>query len=159
MKEKNKISSLIAEIHKTLSILEKIEKYYKEFKQNEFINFGKNRTTAIVMAEIFVNYYTCMETLFLKISQFFENDLQKDKWHSDLLNKMTLEIPEIRNAVISEKTFHILQEFLRFRHFKRYYVEFEYDWDKLEFLEKKFDELKPLIHSELDDYNNFLKSI
>ena len=54
---------------------------------------------------------------------------------------MTLEIPEIRNAVISEQTFHILQEFLRFRYFKRYYVEFEYDWDKLEFLEKKYDKL------------------
>ena len=49
---------------------------------------------------------------------------------------MSLEIEGVRIAVISNETHSILLEFIKFRHFKRYYLEFDYDWDKLEYLEK-----------------------
>ncbi len=45
---------------------------------------------------------------------------------------MILEIEGVRKAVISDETYSNLLEFLKFRHFKRYYFEFDYDWDKLE---------------------------
>jgi len=108
------------------------------------------------MAEILVDFYTCLETLFLRISRFFENNLQTDKWHSDLLHKMTLEMNKIRPAVLSDKTYQLLNEFLKFRHFRRYYFEFEYDWEKLEFLESKYRQVKPLLHKDLQSFREFL---
>ena len=35
------------------------------------------------------------------MSQFFENRLAPDRWHSDLLEKMTLEVPGIRQPLIA----------------------------------------------------------
>jgi hypothetical protein len=52
-----------------------------------------------------------------------------------------------------------LKEFMRFRHFKRYYFEFEYDRDRIGFLEKKFRLVLPLIKKDLDAFDLFLKAL
>ncbi len=159
MKENELIAALVEEIRKSRIMLGKIDSFYKEFKDNDLTLIGKKRASAIVMAEIMVDFYTCLETLFLRISQFFENILEKDKWHSDLLHKMTLEIEGARKAVISDETYSILLEFLKFRHFKRYYFEFDYDWDKLEFLEKKYRQVKPLLDEDMKSFVGFLNKL
>jgi hypothetical protein len=159
MKENELIAALVEEIRKSRIMLGKIDSFYKEFKDNDLTLLGKKRASAIVMAEIMVDFYTCLETLFLRISQFFENILEKDKWHSDLLHKMTLEIEGARKAVISDETYSILLEFLKFRHFKRYYFEFDYDWDKLEFLEKKYRQVKPLLDEDMKSFEGFLNKL
>lgn len=82
----------------------------------------------MVVAEFMVDYYTCLETCFFRISQLFENHLSPDRWHADLLEKMTLSMPDIRVAVIPEPVAADLNELMKFRHFRRYYFELEYDW-------------------------------
>lgn len=159
MREKEIVAELMGEIGKTRIILEKIDSFYREFKSSDFRVLGKKKSSAIVIAEIITDFYTCTETLFLRISRFFENSLQQEKWHSDLLHKMTLEIPGIRKAVLSERTYMILLEFMKFRHFKRYYFESDYDWDKLEFLEKKYSEVKELLQKDLNDFEAFLNEL
>ena len=52
--------------------------------------------------------------------------------------QMTLTIPEVRPRVISDATFAALSELRRFRHFKRYYFSFDYDWDRLELVRSKY---------------------
>jgi hypothetical protein len=47
---------------------------------------------------------------------------------------MTLEKKGIRPRVISDETHRLLTELMRFRHFKRYYLALDYDWEKLRFL-------------------------
>jgi len=159
MKENELIAALVEEIRKSRIMLGKIDSFYQEFKDNDLTLLGKKRASAIVMAEIMVDFYTCVETLFLRIAQFFGNTLRKDKWHSELLHKMILEIEGVRKAVISDETYSILLEFLKFRHFKRYYFEFDYDWDKLEFLEKKYRQLKPLLEEDLKNFEGFLNKL
>ena len=159
MKENELIAALVEEIRRSRIMLGKIDSFYQEFKDNDLTLLGKKRASAIVMAEIMVDFYTCLETLFLRISQFFENILEKDKWHSDLLHKMILEIEGVRKAVISDETYSILLEFLKFRHFKRYYFEFDYDWDKLEFLEKKYRQVKPLLDEDMKSFVGFLDKL
>ena len=159
MKENELVAELVEEIRKSRIMLGKIDSFYQEFKDNDLTLLGKKRASAIVMAEIMVDFYTCVETLFLRIAQFFGNTLRKDKWHSELLHKMILEIEGVRKAVISDETYSILLEFLKFRHFKRYYFEFDYDWDKLEFLEKKYRQLKPLLEEDLKNFEGFLTKL
>ncbi|MBN2542151.1 hypothetical protein JXI42_04740 [bacterium] len=159
MSENREIADLRKEINKTVSVLSNIDAFYKDFLEKTLPLLGKNQTSAIVQAEIFTDFYTCLESLFLKISAFFENELKKNGWHKDLLHKMTLEIRETRIPVISDKTYSILLEFLKFRHFKRYYHEFDYDWDKLEYLQKKYIQVNELFKNDVERFSNFLAEL
>lgn len=50
---------------------------------------------------------------------------------ADILDKMVLEKKGIRPRVFSDESHRLLAELMRFRHFKRYYPELDYDWEKL----------------------------
>jgi len=150
--------TLIAEIRKSREVLDRITKYY----ENQFAPLPRRPETtenAIVLAEVINNYYTCAETIFLRISQHFENSLTSENWHKDLLRKMTLTIPDIRPQVVDEHTFTDLEELLRFRHFHRYYLEFNYDWERLRAVESRFVAArKPLDHA-LDEFERYLLEV
>jgi hypothetical protein len=150
---------LIEEIDKTEKILAEIRSFYKTYKTNDQALLGKGRSAGIILAEILTDYYTCLETLFLRISRHFENNLQTDRWHADLLHKMTLKIEGTRIPVITDLAGAILEELLRFRHFRRYYFQFDYDWDKLEYLEKKFLELENPLRTDLNRFKQFLADL
>ena len=159
MSVNNQVSTLIGRLDKCNKILLKQENEYALFLKDDFPLLGKKNTTAMIMAEFITDYYTCLETLFLRISQFFENNLSDARWHSDLLEKMTLNICGVRESVISDKTYAILVELMKFRHFRRYYFEMEYDWDKLDYLKKKFEELPKDIRIDLDHFKLFLEKL
>ena len=149
----------MAEIDKTLQLAGETHSFYQQVCKNELTQLGKSRATAMILAQILENYYTCMETLFFRISQYFENSLQPTKWHSDLLDKMTLHIPGIRPLVLSRETYGYLRELMRFRHFKRYYFELDYDWKKLDYLSNCMEEAARTIPPELIAFKDFLKAI
>ena len=159
MSEHDAILELLARIEKTQSLLKRVVNEYRQFLDGDFKIMGKKNTSAIVIAELMVDYYTCSETLFLRISQFFENQLSADRWHSDLLEKMTLHIEGIRDPVLEEKTAKQLGELMRFRHFRRYYFELEYDWDKLDYLQKIFNQVVDNLPSDLKKFDVFLRKL
>jgi len=70
-----------------------------------------------------------------------------------------LRIPDIREAVISDETFVLLDEFRRFRQFKRYYFSMDYDWDRIDYLTKKFDQLSRRYPNELKIFSAFLERL
>ncbi|RMF54666.1 MAG: hypothetical protein D6748_16120, partial [Calditrichaeota bacterium] len=139
--------------------LEEIHNFYQRVHTHEMKLLGKTQSTALIIAQIIENFYTCIETLFLRISQFFENSIASEKWHKDLLDKMTLHIEGIREAVISEGTYKNLLEIMRFRHFKRYYFELDYDWEKLDFISAKFEKAYSSLKKDLQKFINFLERL
>ncbi len=147
---------LLSELRKTVSQINRISKYHKEFRIDFPIGQNHKQYDLVILADIITDYYTCLETLFVRISKFFENNLEQDRWHKHLLEKMQIEIPGIRNAVLSEECFFLLNEFLRFRHFKRYYYDYNYDADKMQFLEKKLLQSIPLVERDLQKFDDFL---
>ena len=153
------VAMLLGQIGKSESVLKRITEEYDTFLETDFKLLGRKSTSAIVIAEYLVDYYTCLETLFFRISQFFENNLKKERWHADLLEKMTLQIEGVREPVISDHTQAILSELMKFRHFRRYYFELNYDWDKLGYLQKKFGEVRELIHEDLNDFKFFVRKL
>ncbi len=153
----NDLSLLIGEIRKTIIQLNKMNQKYVNFseKRNDF----PDNFDLIVLAEIITDYYTCLETAFLRISKAFENNLEKYRWHANLLERMIVEIPGVRKALLTDKTYDLLKEIMRFRHFKRYYFELDYDKDRIDFLEKKYNEVVPLVLQELELYITFLQKL
>ncbi|MCY4628062.1 MAG: hypothetical protein OXE58_10935 [Acidobacteria bacterium] len=126
---------------------------------DEINRLGRTPVSALIIAGLLENYYTCVETIFLRISQHFENRLGPERWHQDLLQKMTLDVEGVRAAAISEAAFAPLLELLRFRHFKRYYFELEYDWDRLDFLVVKLRQAHPLVTRDLARFRGFMDAL
>ena len=126
---------------------------------HEIVRLGKTPMSALIVAGLLENYYTCLETIFQRISQYFDNDLDPERWHSDLLQKMTLEIDGVRAAAVSQEAFSPLFELLKFRHFKRYYFELEYDWDRLDFLVAKLSQAHPLVLHGLERFERFMSAL
>ncbi|MCF7944581.1 MAG: hypothetical protein K9L75_03480 [Spirochaetia bacterium] len=155
----SRIQELLGLIQKNSSHLEKIIKLLDKVYVDDIPKIGKTQSSALMIAGILDNYYTCLETVLFRISQVFENNLDQSKWHKALLDKMNLSIEGIRPAVVSDANYNRLLELLKFRHFRRYYFEMEYDWDRIEFLEKKLYEAHPHVLEDLRIFSDFLRRI
>ncbi len=159
MSREAELRTLISELQKGQAVLQKVVAFYEAYLARTRQLSERTAEQAIVLADVFASYYTCLETMFVRVSQFFENSLTRDKWHQDLLHKMTLRIDGIREPLLSDATAECLAELLKFRHFKRYYFEFDYDWDRLDFVRKKFDQARPVLGADLDRFMLFLRQV
>jgi hypothetical protein len=153
------IQVLISELEKGGTVLARIHDFYQDYLSRTDDARARLTEQAIVIANSLSGWYTCLETQFLRISRCFENSLAADRWHQDLLDKMTLDLPGIRPAVIQSDTAALLGELLRFRHFHRYYFEFAYDWDRLELVQNKYTQVQPLLDRDLRKVRDFLHAL
>jgi hypothetical protein len=159
MKDRKAVPALIGEIEKHRIVLQRLVSFYLDFtaKHPEWSRIDTE--TAMAAAQLFGNYYTCIETIFFRISSFFENNLEKGRWHAHLLERMQCAIPGERPAVIDDRTGADLMEFLKFRHFTRYYFEFDYDREKLAFLGNKFNRTAEAIEVDLRAFISYLHEL
>lgn len=155
----NNIAELISIIQKQLVFANRIHDAIQKAIEQDVPCLGRTSNAAIMIAGLVENYYTCLETAYQKISQHFENHLSTERWHSELLEKMTLNIEGIRIPAVSEKNYKHLVELQRFRHFKRYYFELDYDWLRIDFILKQLEEAHTHAQSDLNRFVEFLKSL
>lgn len=153
------VVTLIAHLEKHLHLLDQVMGDIKAAEETDIPKLGKTSRAGVLVAGLLENYYTCAETMFFRISQFFENNLSKNRWHKDLLEKMTLEIESVRPRLISDETYTDLSELMRFRHFKRYYFGSAYDWVRLEELVLRVKRTHPALIREITTFLEFLQEI
>ena len=78
-------------------------------------------------------FYSGLERIFELIASSVDSRMPTDKeWHKDLLYQMAQEVPQVRPAVISEKSRSRLDEFRGFRHVVRNVYTFKFDPEKVE---------------------------
>ncbi len=88
MKEINPdFAVLIAQGQNTIKILEQNRKIHADFRQKEFVILGKSTYAAMVLSQIFVDFYTCLETFLFRVSQEFENNLRREIGTKSCYNK------------------------------------------------------------------------
>lgn len=150
-----KHKTLLNEIVHTERVLARLVDFYNSYTGSDDFQ-RKGIEQAIVVSDTLEKYYTGLETIYLRISRHFENHLASGRWHSDLLQKMLIEIDGIRPAVVSEQAYPLLVELMKFRHFRRYYYDLNYDWDRLDFLHKKFLQAVPLVVEDLRLFKQFI---
>jgi len=158
MKE-NDPKVLLGELENGLKVLSEMYDFFEQCLSEDVPKLGRNRSAAVLIAGIIDNYYTGLETMFFRISQFFENSLSKNRWHADLLQRMRVSIKDERIEVIKDETFSCLDEIRRFRHFNRYYYDLNYDWDRIDYLIKKMRQVNPLVADDLKDFTDFLNNL
>lgn len=153
------IRVLDGEIDKAVSVLQRISSKLAAFEHEHLAREEATQEQAMIVAHYLSNYVTCCETVFLRVSRHFENNLPGECWHQALLEKMALDIPGIRPALIDDALRADLLELLKFRHFTRYYFELDYDWEKLRFLLGKFHEIRSRLPSSLQQFQVNLRQI
>ena len=108
----------------------------------------------LVEASFYANQlFSGFERMFKNIAKTFENNVATDGWHKALLQRMALEIQDIRPAVISEESLQSLNELRAFRHFFRHAYDMDIDKEKFKIVAHK---VKLLSCSFKKDLNNFL---
>ena len=125
--------------------------FLKKSNLNNPDNFEKS-----AIGYLLHNFYNGCENIFKNISSFFENNLAANKYHRELLERMTLEIEDIRPRVISNELYILLDDFLGFRHKFRHSYSFELDWEREKLVLDKFDKTYTLFRKEI---NNFIKEL
>ncbi len=155
----NSAAVLIGQLGEAREALGNLKRAYDRWVREDLKELGRRPATAALLSDILEHYYTAVEVFFLRASRFFENRLSADKWHQDLLDKMTLDVPGVRSRVVSRETYEILRDLMRFRHFRRYYHEHDYDWDRLDMLRKKLRQLFPLLDDDLTHFESFLTAL
>ena len=76
--------------------------------------------------------------------------------HRELVESMTLDLPNIRPPVISPSTARALAEFLRFRHLFRNLYGFELEWPRLRALLARLPDAWRALESDLRTFLEFL---
>jgi hypothetical protein len=145
---------VVEKIDLSFRVLEDMERFLGERSQSLETDSVPDRVERIVIAQILENSYTAIETALLRIAQGFDNSLNPERWHADLLDKMVLEKKGIRPRVLSDESHRLLTELMRFRHFKRYYPELDYDWEKLRYLLSVYRRCLPLVRAELTAFRD-----
>ncbi len=148
----SEMKTIAGEVEKTLGTLRRLFDYLSGFLSDRLPGMGKTTDSAFVVAGALENYYTAAETLFVRISQAFENSLPPDRWHTELLHKMTIHVPETRPKVISDATASLMGELMRFRHFRRYYFALDYDWRRLDALISIFRDAHTSLTTDLETF-------
>ena len=108
-----------------------IDRIYERIEQRAGI-FRETAEGVDSMAYQIHNLYSAFEQLFETVVHFFENRLEEERYHIDLLRRMRLEIEGIRPALVSDGAFDLLDELRRFRHFFRHAYTAELNPDKLD---------------------------
>ena len=153
------IGELTAELERARERVEAIYSKLGHARDTTLPRIGRTDDSALVVAGYLETYYTALETFFVRVSGYFENELPPGSWHATLLEKMNLEIEGIRAKVVGDRNLVRLRELLRFRHFRRYYVEMEYDWARIDFLLATLDEAHPAVLNDLGAFGAFLREV
>ena len=96
-----------------------------------------------------------IEALYLSYRSTFQNEEQRDLRDAVLLADILCNT-YTGPTVLSQSTHHYLDELRRFRHFKRYYFEFDYDWERLDYMAKVLEKVFPKV---LQDWKIFQEYI
>ena len=158
MASAERLAALAAELRSSLPVLQRIDGFHDDFYRQPRAS-ARSVENAIIVSDVMVSFYTCLETSFLRISQLFENALDDARWHEQLLRAMTWTVPGVRERVISDRTCAALSELRRFRRFKRYYFAFDYDWERLDLVRSKYLACRDLVRAELEAYAAYVERL
>jgi len=125
------VLSLVGHIDYILDALQAIV----EEARHKARDFSRNPPTAFDLrgiGSLLHDFYTAVEDVFEAIAGNVNGAVPDgESWHKDLLVKMSIPIPELRPAVISQDLRWKLDEYLRFRHvFRNVYGHLLY-WERL----------------------------
>jgi len=106
------------------------------------------------------NLYCVFEDLFKIIAREFENNVDdKSKYHFELLKRMSITINGIRPRLLSDESFHLLNNLRSFRHFFRHAYSYELDKRKVDIVLEDALKLKGIYKADIEDFIQSLQKL
>ena len=103
-------------------------------------------------------FYSGLEKIFEKIASGVDGCVPSAaNWHQELLNQMSMEIPKVRPAVISQEMRDMLEDFRGFRHVVRNVYTYHLNPEKIELLITKIEPVLEKLTAELNAFTIFLQ--
>jgi len=157
---KETLHDLIAELQDELELLGHLVADIEDVNKNK----PKSQKAKTVYEESLAlklhNFYTGCERIFQKIADDIYGGVPSSfDWHKRLLKSMSLEIENIRPAVISKSTLRALEDFLAFRHVIRNIYGFEIDTERLQSLINNVQGAYRMFKKDIDKFIVFLRKM
>ena len=143
-----RIAVLKAEVD---SRLREIETIYERIEERR-ARFSETAEGIDSMAYQIHNLYSAFEQLFETVVHFFENRIEEQRYHVDLLRRMRLEIEGMRPVLVSDEAYILLDELRRFRHFFRHAYTAELKPENLVDLLTKAERLRPVHRRDVAEF-------
>jgi hypothetical protein len=116
--------------------------------------------TLIVIAYYLHNLYNAFENVFQNIAAVFENAADDvERWHTQLLERMRMDVMPLRPAVIDDAAYDALDELRRFRHLFRHAYSVKLDPLRLQLVMRKAFALKAIYVDQLEQFVDFLQDL
>jgi len=139
--------------------LETIAAIYNELERHP-LAADTDDDTLIVIAYHLHNLYNVFENIFQNIAAVFENSVDDvGRWHTQLLERMRLDVTPLRPAVIDDVTYDALDELRRFRHLFRHAYSVQLDPLRLQLVMRKALALKAAYAAQFEQFIDFLQSL
>jgi len=129
---------------------------FEEIRDIDITVYDKQYVFALKAQQL----YTAIEDYLKTIAATFENAVDdRTRYHLQLLRILSVEIPQVRPAVISETSFLLLDKLRAFRHFIRHGYNYILDQDELSLLQKKLNASFPALINDLNVFSDFVKQL
>jgi len=104
------------------------------------------------------SFYSGLEKIFEKIATTVDGSVPNAaNWHQELLRQMSMEIPKVRPAVISQEMRDMLEDYCGFRHVVRNVYAHHLKPEKIEMLITKILPVLEKLTAELNAFATFLQ--
>ncbi len=124
------------------------------------INAKSLDDTLIVVSYYLHNLYNAFENIFQNVAATFENSVDdQSRWHSQLLERMSLDALPLRPAVIDDAAYDCLDELRRFRHWFRHSYRVKLDAQRLQLVVRKAMELRGQYPAQLGTFMEFIETL
>ena len=139
--------------------LEAIERLYQELGEPVLSSQSEYRDL-IVVAYHLHHLYNAFENIFLNVAATFENSIEDtERWHTQLLERMALEVLPLRPKVIDDTAFDALDELRRFRRLFRHAYRTQIDAERLQLVLNKAIRLRGLFKPQIDNFLDFVRTL
>jgi hypothetical protein len=160
MKDRESIKLLIQELENDLDYIKDSSALRARAVVRLDASLWDDDLDLMMMGSCLHGLYNSFEAYFLRVAKFFENNVDQHAWHRDLLDRMTLELPGIRPALISEPAVaERIDELRRFRHVFRNLYKTRIKAAKLRIVNDSADGLDEAFLPMHDGFMNWLETL
>jgi hypothetical protein len=158
IRTKEQFERLIAELDADMEILFSLGE--KNVRANARIEQGAvDELDWAALGYTIHNIYNAMEGYFLRVAKFFENMISPQSWHRELLDRMSLAIPNVRPAFLRKEDVSILNDLRSFRHIFRNIYNGSLDPEKTAAVQKKVSAALALFRDRHESYRMELSEL
>lgn len=144
MNTKVLVNQIGEELAQICAVSAQVEKLLELIRQTEDQDLHNGLISGLALH--LHSFYTGAERIFYNIARNIDGEVPTNaNWHQQLLEQMSVEIPDVRLAVIVEQTRLGLDEFRRFRHVVRSRYAYQLDSERVQLLAAKL----PLVSQQL----------